>query len=196
MASSIADKWTIFDKLIQNLRYRKVVGLIPYGTLADLGCGDGDFLQYLVNKGRVASGYGIDRKIKCSTDTKHNLILKEGDLNKEIPLGNESVDSVTALAVIEHLHEPEVLVREIYRVLKPNGICILTTPSPAAKPVLEFLAFKLKIISEQDIKDHKRYFNKKELQHLFSQFSESVKIDNFQFGFNTIIIAKKPATIS
>lgn len=106
------------------------------------------------------------------------------------PLDNASVDIVTALAVIEHLHEHEVFVKEIFRVLKPGGICILTTPSPRAKPILEFLAYRLKLISEQDIRDNKHYFDKNELHQFFSWFSD-VKIDYFQFRLNTLIYCKK-----
>lgn len=187
MASALADKWTLFDRLIQTLRYRKVIDLIPpQSILLDLGCGNGDFLRY-INK-RIALGYGVDGKIK--THAEQNLIFKEGDLNRRIPLNNASVDTVTALAVIEHLHEPKAFVKEIFRVLKHGGICILTTPSPRAKPVLEFLAYRLKIISEQDIRDHKHYFNKNELYQLFNLFSD-IKIDYFQFRLNTVITAKK-----
>jgi len=190
LASSIAGRWTYLDKLIESFRYRKVVNIIPHGCiLVDLGCGDGDFLRYM--SPRIALGYGIDKKISCSnmcSDPK--LIFKEGDLNVQIPLADAIADTVTALAIIEHLHEPKLFVEEIFRVLKPGGICIITTPSPLAKPVLEFLAYRLKIISVQDIKDHKYYFNKNELYKLFNIFQD-VKINYFLFRMNTIITAKK-----
>ena len=44
MSSSLADKWTLLDRMIQLLRYRQVVRYIPAkSVLADLGCGNGDF---------------------------------------------------------------------------------------------------------------------------------------------------------
>ena len=46
---------------------------------------------------------------------------------EDIPLKNNSVDTVLCTQVLEHIQDPQKGVDEIYRVLKPNGICILTT---------------------------------------------------------------------
>lgn len=44
-----------------------------------------------------------------------------------IPLKNNSVDTILCTQVLEHLQYPQKAVDEIHRVLKPNGVCILTT---------------------------------------------------------------------
>jgi SAM-dependent methyltransferase len=112
LSSALADKWTVFDKFLQFWRYRKVVGLIPVNcVLADLGCGRGDFLRYI--QSRIAVGYGFDTKIAIS-DGGGNLYFKEADLNNSIPLNDKSIDVVTSLAVLEHLHTPAVFVKEIF----------------------------------------------------------------------------------
>lgn len=191
MTSSLTERWTFFDKLFQNLRFRRVIDLIPQeGILADLGCGDGDFLEYVLLKRRIAICYGVDSTIRPLNNNRYNCIFKKGDLNREIPLLRESIDIVTTLAVLEHLHNPGKFITEIYRILKYGGYCILTTPSPKAKVVLELLAYKLKMISENDVRDHKNYFDKDALMRLFTDFS-LVKIELFLLGFNTIVIAKK-----
>jgi 2-polyprenyl-3-methyl-5-hydroxy-6-metoxy-1,4-benzoquinol methylase len=188
LSSSLADRWTFLDKIIQNWRFRKIYALIPEGCLlADLGCGDGSFLRYI--KGKVTSAYGVDMNIDYALGSG-GLIFQCGDLNQEIPLKAESVDVVTALAIIEHLKKPEKFMKEIRRILKPGGCCILTTPSPRAKPLLEFLASKLKIISEKDIRHHKTYFTKSQLHDIFAEF-HSMKVSSFQFGLNTLVVAFK-----
>jgi len=188
MSSALADKWTILDRFIQLWRYRKVVGSIPLNcVLADLGCGRGDFLRHV--QSRIATGYGIDTAI-AHTDVGGNLHFKEANLNNAIPLNDEIIDVVISLAVIEHLHAPAVFVKEIFRILKPDGMCILTTPSPLSKPLLEFLAYRLKIISARDIKDHKRYFCREDLRELFSDFG-TLQISSFQGGLNMLVVAKK-----
>ena len=51
------------------------------------------------------------------------------DLNKKIPLPNESFDICFSTEVIEHLNNPSNLIFESYRILKTNGFFILTTPN-------------------------------------------------------------------
>jgi 2-polyprenyl-3-methyl-5-hydroxy-6-metoxy-1,4-benzoquinol methylase len=188
MTSTLADKWTFFDKFIQSLRYRRVVHLIPKGSVVlDCGCGNGEFLRYAHK--RIARGYGIDT-VKGDFAGGETGTFMEGDLDQKIPAEDGSFDVVTGLAVLEHLNHPVVFIEEIFRILKTGGCCVLTTPSPRAKLVLELLAYKIRIISEKDIKDHKTYFNREELRRLFGKFS-NVKIYYFLFGFNTIIVAKK-----
>lgn len=60
-------------------------------------------------------------------DQKVDLV----DLNhkKELPYQDNTFDIVTATEVIEHLEDFRAILREIYRVLKPGGICVLSTPN-------------------------------------------------------------------
>ena len=73
------------------------------------------------------------------------------------------------LAVLEHLEHPTPILREIRRVLTPSGKLVLTVPSKAAKPILEFLAFRLGIISRAEIADHKTYYDRRSLTRLLDQ---------------------------
>ena len=66
---------------------------------------------------RLTVGYGVDTKVS-QTASAANLEFREGDLNKRIPLEDESVEIVTSLAVLEHLSEPHAFVKEIARVLR------------------------------------------------------------------------------
>lgn len=45
----------------------------------------------------------------------------------ELPLESNSVDCITLMEVVEHLYSLKTSILECYRVLKPNGICYLTT---------------------------------------------------------------------
>jgi SAM-dependent methyltransferase len=49
-----------------------------------------------------------------------------------VPLANNSTDIVFAGEVLEHVADPARLIDDVHRVLKPNGIFILTTPNPDA----------------------------------------------------------------
>ena len=97
------------------------------------------------------------------------------------------------LAVIEHLSYPIDMLREIERVLVPNGILLLTAPSHLAKPVLEFLSYKLHIVDEREIRDHKRYYNKANFVQNIAQVPnlEIIKHTYFQCGMNNFVKVKK-----
>ena len=60
-------------------------------------------------------------------------ILNHGELRPQrrehLPLESESVDVVISRSVFEHLERPERVLREIQRVLRPNGRLVLTTPN-------------------------------------------------------------------
>lgn len=188
MASSLATRWTPVDRVIQWHRFRMVVPHIPRGSvLADLGCGTGVFLRHI--DGRISRGYGVDAKI-AESEPDSKTEFKRGDLEATIPLPDQSADVVTALAVLEHLERPEEFIGEVFRILKRGGTCLMTTPSPRAKPLLEFLAFRLKVISERDIADHKTYFDESMLRKAFRNFQD-IRISHFQLGLNTFVVARK-----
>ena len=97
------------------------------GNLLDIGCGNGN---YLVDENRKkirwATGIDVDKN-----SVKKNKCLDEiaiGNIEK-LPFKNNSFDIVTSLWVLEHIKNPEEAVREVNRVLKPNGIFIFVTPN-------------------------------------------------------------------
>lgn len=175
-----------FDRFLTFCRYQRVYQVLNRAkqvkTIYDLGCGSGNLVKALRAKGYDA--FGIDVK-------KGENILA-ADLNKPLPMASESVDFVTSLANLEHLHEPLLNLQEIHRVLRKEGILVLTTPSTAAKPVLECLAFKLKLIDPAEILDHKRYFSKKMLHDYLTRAGfHTVSVKRFQGGMNLHAIAIK-----
>lgn len=50
-----------------------------------------------------------------------------GDIHA-IPLDDNSVDAIICMSVLEHVEEPQLAVREMYRVLKPGGYCFIYVP--------------------------------------------------------------------
>lgn len=176
----------LLDKFLSYCRYRRVFQTLKktsqVNIIYDLGCGSGNFVKLLRCKGYEA--YGIDVKA-----AEHIIAA---DLNQSLPLSSESVDFVTSLANLEHLNEPHLNLKEIYRILRKDGTLVLTTPSTAAKPVLECLAFKLKLINPAEILDHKRYFTKAMLyEYIIQAGFNHVKVKRFQGGMNLHAVAIK-----
>ena len=95
--------------------------------ILDIGCGRGEFLKGFIDCG--LDGYAIDQSstvLNYMPDVK----FKTADIEHEgIPFPNSFFDVVYSKSVIEHFHNPEKLIMEMYRVLKPGGIAITLCPS-------------------------------------------------------------------
>ena len=187
-------KEAVLEPLLRRMRISKVLPVLlqhPNCRLLDVGCGWEAKLLKAVEP-HVAQGVGIDFKAP-RIDTPRIKTLT-ATLTDRLPFPDRSFDVVTLLAVLEHLSSPRAMVEEIARVLKPGGQVVLTVPSKAAKPVLEFLAYKLHIVSEAEIRDHKRYYTRASLAELFAR--SGLRIDRhryFQLGMNNFLVATKAA---
>ncbi len=184
------------DDLIAAIRTGKLARNLPahMGTVADFGCGfDARFVRRLLDTGRAENGIAVDLSLDAALMGDH-LTLVEADLNTPLPLESESLDVACSLAVLEHLDHPDVHLRELYRMLRPGGTLLLTTPSPRAKPVLEFIAYDLHIIDAAEIRDHKQYFNEAGLRaslHAAGFDPARTSYKKFLFGMNQLVVAVK-----
>ena len=96
------------------------------GSLLDIGCAEGFFLQQAVSEGFEA--VGCDYALK--SEYRQGVYVKEGslDLLNGLPFEDEKFDIVTCWAVIEHVRQPKVALQEIIRVLHRGGHLFLDTP--------------------------------------------------------------------
>lgn len=166
------------------------IKLYPDCHVLDIGCGwDAKLLMTI--RSFIAKGTGIDFKAPLINDSKINTI--ESSLKSKLPFNEATFDIVTMLAVMEHLEDDLGILKEASRVLKPGGAILITVPSWYAKPVLEFLSYRLGIINPDEIMDHKRYYNYKDLTNLVSKVPQ-LTIEShqyFQAGFNNLLFLKK-----
>lgn len=98
----------------------------------DLGCGRGEWLELLDEKGFNAQGVDLDANMVGSCKA-NGLPISKGDALKFLEtLDDESQCVISALHLVEHLPFATVtkLVEESLRTLVPGGILILETPNP------------------------------------------------------------------
>src|SRR3989344_2653813 len=181
----------LLEVLLSWDRLVKVKPFIRRGArLCDVGCGGkARLLRHLAS--RLDEGIGIDSEIYPKKEGK--LRFLRADFNRQkLPLSVRSVDVVTVLAVIEHVKFPERLVRECYRILKPGGVILITTPSRWNEPLLLLLA-KTRFVSPEMIGQHETYFTLQSLGLLLEGVGfGKVKSTFFQFGLNIFARAVKP----
>lgn len=91
----------------------------------EIGCGTGDFLAWLQSKGLEVSGVEF---AESANRVKYDGPLFVGRM-EDINLEDASYDAILLLNVIEHLSDPQVVLRKIRRALKPGGILLLRHPN-------------------------------------------------------------------
>ncbi|VEP16993.1 Methylase involved in ubiquinone/menaquinone biosynthesis [Hyella patelloides LEGE 07179] len=92
------------------------------GRLIDIGCGTKPYKELLFPY--VDEHIGVDHESTLHDKTNINLL----GTAYQIPVEDASFDSAICTAVLEHLEEPELALRECYRVLKSDGIAIYSVP--------------------------------------------------------------------
>lgn len=95
--------------------------------LLDIGAGRGELIQLLSENLEIdaqACDYHIDRF------ALEGVPILQVNLNQTgLPYEDQQFDIITCSEVIEHLENYRALIRETYRVLKPGGLLVLTTPN-------------------------------------------------------------------
>jgi ubiquinone/menaquinone biosynthesis C-methylase UbiE len=157
----------------------------PGDTVLDFGCGHQAMFLRSVQEW-IKHGVGIDYDADAGQPAP-NIELRRFHFKDRLDFPDATFNVVSILAVLEHipLGQVDVLFREFSRVLAPGGRILITTPTPAAKPVLDFLAFKLHVISEPEIADHQHYYSESDLEALAGRHGLKVTTyRKFLFGFN------------
>jgi len=142
--------------------------------LLDIGCGDG-ILYYFIS-GRVKEIYGLDNDTNALkiSEKKYNEI-KYFNLNDQFfPYSDKTFDCVTCLDVVEHILDPNLLIRNISKVLTNNGVLIISTPNIRFTDHLIKLIFngsfpKTSVDKSQYDGGHIHFFTYKDLRSLLEK---------------------------
>ena len=98
----------------------------------DLGCNNGYNTILIKQNFNVSNVFGVDfnqgQALKIARNRGLNVC--EVDLSEsQLPFNDNYFDLVTAFEVIEHLRNPDNMLKEVHRVLRPNGLFIISTPN-------------------------------------------------------------------
>lgn len=119
-----------FGQLLQERR--------PGAKLLDVGCGAGYVCALFSRLGYTVAGVDISREaIACARRNEPAGDFKEAMESGELPFPDNAYSLVTCLGVLEHLPDPEITVREMRRVCRPDGQSIWVVPN-AGSPYFWF----------------------------------------------------------
>jgi 2-polyprenyl-3-methyl-5-hydroxy-6-metoxy-1,4-benzoquinol methylase len=97
------------------------------GRLLDVGCGDGQALEFLAALGWQVSGVEVDPNA-ASFARGRGLDVRQGTLD-QAGFADDSFDAVTSSHVIEHVHDCRAFLADSRKVLKPGGTLVAVTPN-------------------------------------------------------------------
>ena len=93
------------------------------GKLLDFGCGRKPYRNLFTNVGEYI---GVDIEVSGHSHAESEVdVYYDG---KTVPFGDEYFDSLYCSEVLEHLFNPDEILKELHRVLKKGGIGLFTFP--------------------------------------------------------------------
>lgn len=101
-----------------------------YGKLVlDVACGSGLGFEHLVPAASAVVGCDVSAEaLHEARRSQYPAILVQAT-GSQLPLGSNKVEVVMSFETIEHLEDPRGFLSEVSRVLKPEGVLLLSTPN-------------------------------------------------------------------
>ena len=161
--------------------------------ILDVGCGRGFYLKLLSKAAFVKEVVGIDinpsrvREVRDYFPSQTKLTLSCGSAN-QLPLKAESFDCVICSEVLEHLKDDAGAVNEIKKVLRPQGLLVVSVPNMDFPFLWDPLNWILMRFFETHLPshihwlggiwaDHERLYAAEELKHLIEKRFEILDLN-------------------
>lgn len=186
----------LLEGVIASLRIRAALNAIKPSLhdteILDIGCGS--YPRFLV-QAPFHRKVGLDQIASARAEKNIEILQVSLATGVRLPFPDSSFSCISSLAVIEHLEPAGLsgLMQEIYRVLKPGGQMVLTTPHGFADGILRVMA-RLNLVSKEEIEEHKSLFFHRHIHELLLQGgfpAPKIKVQGFLLGLNILAVAEK-----
>ena len=184
-APSVVDRFGVW---LSARALRRELGSLAGKRLGDFGCGyHATFARSVLDD--VASAVLVDVALADDLKADRRVTAIEGQLPAALAaVPDGSLDAVLFVSVLEHLSEPLDALGELRRVTASGGVCLINVPSWRGKRWLEFSAFRLGLSPREEMDDHKRYYDPRELWPLLVAagfIPHGIRCHRHKFGLNT-----------
>jgi SAM-dependent methyltransferase len=163
--------------------------------LGDFGCGfHATFAR--TQLADVSSATLVDIALADDLKAHPKVRAIEGPLPDVLPtLESESLDVALCLSVLEHLWDPDAALAELRRLTAPGGAVLVNVPSWRGKRFLELAAFRFGVSPAEEMDDHKRYYDPRDLWPMLVRagFRPShIRCFTHKGGLNTFAVCRVP----
>ena len=172
------------------LRYRRCAAAKPYfsGEILDLGCGTGSLAKYISPNSYL--GVDIDPLSLEMARSRH----PEHEFQSELPSIEQKFDTVLALAVIEHVVNPEEFLVTCSKHLNAasSARIVITTPHPSFEK-FHYFGSLVGVFSRHANEEHQELLDYQGLVSVSNSAGLAlVHYKRFLFGGNQLAIFQKP----
>jgi 2-polyprenyl-3-methyl-5-hydroxy-6-metoxy-1,4-benzoquinol methylase len=188
-------KRSLFEKLyhaVKQKALRDKISLIQgfkpcKGNLLDIGAGTGDFLIEAKKRGWITTG--IEPSDKAKSIAKQKGVVFSEALSA---IQDHSQDVITMWHVLEHVPDVEAQIKELKRILKPDGVLIVAVPNFNSYDAKHYGAYW----AAYDVPRHLWHFSKTAIKKLFAaEEMDLIKIAPMKFdSFYVSLLSEKYKT--
>ncbi len=184
----------LLNSFLKDMRMSKVSEHIK-GDVLDIGCGSCDLLSYMDQSCKYVGIELSNNKVSILKKLFPQHTFLQINIENGLGLNNgiytHGFDTIALVAVIEHISDPNPMLRDIYELLHIGGKLIITTPTPFGDKV-HTLGAMVGLSSKSAVHNHVNLYSKAGIYDLLESYDfKKITYRTFFFGLNQLIIAEK-----
>jgi SAM-dependent methyltransferase len=175
---------------------RELTGRCDLSVL-ELGCGY-SAQNLLAIEDRASSLVAVDFNLADAVKQHPKFRAFEANIDDAlVQIADYRFDLILLISVLEHLVDPLRVLAECRNLLCPDGLLLVNVPTWAGKFFWEFAAFRLGLAPQEEMDDHKMYYDKRDLWPLLVRagfLPSKLRLRYHKFRLNLFATAKREPT--